>query len=162
MNELKKILELLADNEVPFVLVGGFAAVVHGSPQLTRDLDLCISFDLEQLKKIRTVLLPYHPKHRMTSEKLPFAEHPKDLTGLKNLYLDTDLGVIDFLGEITGIGNYDAVKNSSIEIELKDGRKLRVLSIEALIIAKEKMGRKKDLLVVEDLKVIQKKLKDRM
>jgi hypothetical protein len=41
MSELNKLLQTLCDAEIEFVIVGGFAAMLHGSSMLTRDLDVC-------------------------------------------------------------------------------------------------------------------------
>jgi molybdopterin-guanine dinucleotide biosynthesis protein len=37
--DLKQLLERLLDAEIEFVIVGGFAAVLHGSTMITRDRD---------------------------------------------------------------------------------------------------------------------------
>ena len=74
---------------------------------------------------------------------------------LKNLYLRTDLGVLDCLGEVLGVGSYDDVALHSIEVELPAG-KCCVLGVDALIQAKEAMGRDHDKMTVKQLKAIKK------
>jgi hypothetical protein len=68
---------------------------------------------------------------------------------------ETDLGVVDCLGEVLGVGNFDEVLKHSIEIELPYG-KCRILDIEALICAKEAMNRDHDRITVKHLKEIKK------
>ena len=51
MNNLNSLLEILLANEIDFVLVGGFAGVVHGSTQVTRDLDICALVSPDQVEK---------------------------------------------------------------------------------------------------------------
>jgi hypothetical protein len=63
------------------------------------------------------------------------------------------LGKIDFLGLVSGVGDYNAVATHSIEMELPIGR-IRVLDCASLIRAKEAAGREKDLLVVKQLRAI--------
>jgi hypothetical protein len=70
------------------------------------------------------------------------------------LYLETDLGPVDLLGDIKGVGEFEAVRAVSIEIQLF-GRPCRVLSVDGLIRAKEAMGRDKDLIAVKELRAIQ-------
>ena len=39
--QLHHLIQRLSDAEIDFVIVGGFAGIVHGSSLVTRDLDLC-------------------------------------------------------------------------------------------------------------------------
>ena len=71
----------------------------------------------------------------------------------KNLYLDTDLGHLDCLSEIQGLGGYEQVKRASVSIEV-EGRRFRVLSIDALITAKEALNRPRDREAVRQLKAL--------
>lgn len=48
--------------------------------------------DIERLRK---VLSPYHPKHRMTPQKLSFITEPRSIESINNLYLETEYGVLD-------------------------------------------------------------------
>lgn len=77
---------------------------------------------------------------------------------VNNLYLKTDLGAVDVLSSILGLGDYQRVRAGSIEIELF-GRRCRVICLEDLIQAKQALGRQKDLLAVKELRAIQEKLK---
>ena len=157
MQNLKALLKTLLEHEIDFVLIGGFAAVVHGSTLVTQDLDICAALTGEQVSKLRDALKNLHPLHRMNpSVQLSFLEHPKDLKGLNNIYLKTDLGVLDILSEAQPAGDFQAIKNRSIEISLY-GYKCRVISIEDLIRVKEAMKRPKDLQAVQELRAIQKK-----
>jgi hypothetical protein len=75
---------------------------------------------------------------------------------LKNLYLDTDWGVLDCLGAVTGIGDYDDVLANSEEIELDSGS-CRVLTLDALISAKQAMDRPRDRETVLQLQAIRER-----
>jgi hypothetical protein len=72
---------------------------------------------------------------------------------LKNLYLKTDLGAVDCLGEVLGIGNFDEVLKNSVELQLPCGN-CRILSIDALIRAKEAMNRNQDRIAAHYLRKI--------
>jgi len=94
----------------------------------------------------------------MTSPKLSFLDHADRDDTLKNLYLQTELGPVDLLSSITGVGDFPRVRESSIEMELF-GRRCRVISLEDLIRAKEALGREKDLLAAKELRAIAEKQK---
>lgn len=76
--------------------------------------------------------------------------------GLKNLYLDTDYGQLDCLGEIKGVGGFDVVKEHSMVIDLDYGR-CRMLDLDTLIKAKKAMGEPCDLQAVAELTAIRKR-----
>jgi hypothetical protein len=67
--------------------------------------------------------------------------------------LKTDLGVVDCLGEVLGVGNFEEVLKKSVEVELPYG-KCRILDIDALILAKLAMNRNHDKITVMLLRKI--------
>jgi hypothetical protein len=156
VTELNRLLQRLCDAEIDFVIVGGFAAMLHGSALLTRDLDVCAVLTAANVAKLRDTFRDLNPTHRFTPQRLSFLDNPDTGVSLKNLYLQTELGPIDILGAITGIGDFDQVRAGSIEIELF-GRKCRVISVDALIKAKEALGREKDKLAAKELRAILEK-----
>lgn len=66
MTELNQLLQRLCDAEIDFVIVGGFAAVLHGSALLTRDLDVCAVLTDNNVAKLRNALRELKPTHRFT------------------------------------------------------------------------------------------------
>ena len=152
MQDFRQILQRFADSGLEFVIVGGYAAVTHGSSLVTRDLDICMALSDEAVTKLRTVLAQWNPKHRMTPQRLSFLEFPT--TGpVQSLYLQTDAGVIDILSSILGVGDFARLQKRAEAFEI-DGRVYHVISLEDLIVAKEAMGREKDLLAVKELRAI--------
>ncbi len=160
MHRLKELIESLVRHEVEFVVVGGYAALAHGSSVMTQDLDICFRFDEANLQKLVRALEGLHPVHRLTPQKLPFRLTTDLCAGLKNLYLQTDAGVLDCLSEVAGIGPYDAVLVRSVQVDTPLG-KCRILDVDALIVAKETMGRMHDLLTVRQLKAIRERQEKR-
>jgi hypothetical protein len=125
---------------------------------VTKDLDLCFVLTPENVARLRTVLEPLHPKLRITPKKLSFLDYPTDITQLKkNLYLETDLGIVDIMGNITGVGDYQRVADKAILIDLYQ-QPCKVISIGDLIASKTALGRDKDFAVVKELRVIREKL----
>ena len=154
MQNLSELTRRLIVGQVEFVLVGGFAAVAHGVTLVTRDVDICCRFSEANLMRIQQALAELHPVHRSRPD-LPLALTPEQCASLRNLCLKTDLGVLDCLGEVLGVGNFDEVSKRSVEVELPSG-KCRVLDIDALIRAKEAMNRDHDRITVKHLKEIKK------
>jgi predicted nucleotidyltransferase len=158
MKTLSDLLALLTDAGIDFVVIGGFAGVLHGSTLVTRDLDLCTVLTPDNIDKLRDALKDLHPRHRMTPQKLPFLTNPPHGSPLSNLYLETDWGVVDFLSSVVGVGDFKVVRDRADTVEIA-GRKIRMIRLDDLIRAKESMNRDKDRLAVKELKAIQAKRK---
>ncbi len=157
MQNLSELTRRLVEAQVEFVLIGGFAAVAHGSTLVTRDVDICCRFNEVNLRRIQHALRGLHPVHRSRSD-LPLDLTSEQCASLKDLYLRTDLGPLDCLGEVRGLGNFDAVLKQSVEVELPFGA-CRILDIDGLILAKEAMDRDHDRITVRQLREIKKRLR---
>jgi hypothetical protein len=143
MTDLFKVAQLLSSAGVEFVIVGGIAIRSHGGNYITEDLDICYSRSSENLKKLADVLAPLNPRPRGMDKRLPFVFDWTTLQHGTNFTFRTEMGDVDLMGEIMGIGNYDDLVKHSIMVDL-DGFPTRILSIPGLIIAKETAGRPKD------------------
>jgi len=152
-SDLPSLLLRLVRAGVDFVIVGGYAGVVHGCTYTTQDVDICCDFSPANLLALQEALSDLRPVHRMTPGRKPLELTAENAGQFKNLYLDTDLGHLDCLSEIQGLGGYDQVRQASVPVEV-EGRPLRVLSIDALIVAKEAMNRPRDREAVRQLKAI--------
>jgi hypothetical protein len=150
------LLVTLAQGGVECVLIGGYAAVVHGVTLVTQDVDICCRFSKENLFRLQAVLAGVHPRHRMTPQRMPLELTEELCARLKNLYLETDLCVLDCLSEVTGVGNFDTVLAHSVEVVLPGGS-FRVLDLSALIHAKEAMDRPQDRLALTQLRAIRER-----
>lgn len=153
MADLLNLLERLARHEVDFVLVGGLAAVTHGSSLLTQDVDVCIRLGAENLGRLLDALGDLEPVHRMSANSLKFSHEAKTLDTFKNLYLRTRIGQIDCLGSVLGVGDFEAAHASSIPVDIGE-QTIRVLSIDALIAAKSALNRDRDREAVKQLQLI--------
>jgi hypothetical protein len=139
---------------VQFVLIGGLAMISHGSAYITKDLDICYNRTPPNLAALASAFAALHPYLRGAPPGLPFHFDAATLQAGLNFTLTTDLGDVDLLGEVSGIGHYDRVLTQSEEHEMF-GIKVRVLSLDGLIAAKKAAGRLKDrthLLELEELK----------
>jgi len=154
MQSLSELVRRLITSEVEFVLVGGFAAVAHGVTLVTRDVDICCRFTEANLMRVQRAFADLHPVHRSRAD-MPLQLTTEQCASLRNLHLKTDLGVVDCLGEVLGVGDFEAALRESVEVELPYG-KCRILDIDALIRAKEAMNRDHDIITVKYLKEIKR------
>lgn len=156
MNDLNQLIQRLCDADVEFVIVGGFAAMLHGSSLVTRDLDVCAVLSADNVQKLRLAFSDAHPAHRLTPQKLSFLDNPEPGVEVRNLYLRTDFGPLDVLSSIRGVGDFERVREHALEIELF-GRRCHIISLDDLLRAKEAMGREKDLFTAKELRAIRDK-----
>ena len=155
--DFQGVIRTLVDGQVDFVLIGGLAMIYHGSSHVTRDVDVCYSRTPENIARLADCLAPLHPYLRGAPPGLPFRFDAPTITAGLNFTLDTDLGPLDVLGEVSGVGGYEQALRSSEPAEFL-GMRIRVLSIDGLIAAKQAAARHKDqshLLELEELKRMQ-------
>jgi hypothetical protein len=95
-----QILELLSRSGVRFIVVGGLAAMAHGNPRGTFDVDVVYSRDKENIKRLVETLKPHTPYLRGAPEGLPFVLDEKTVRMGLNFTLTTALGDLDLLGEL--------------------------------------------------------------
>lgn len=143
----------LCDSGVAFVVVGGWAAIFHGSSHVTNDLDVCYARDRANLEKLAAALAPYRPRPRGFPPELPFLWDTATLANGTIFTLTTDLGTIDLLAEVPGVGGFPEVLAVSVEVDAFH-RRLRTLDLPSLIRAKKAAGRPKDLLVLPELEAL--------
>lgn len=149
------LLERLAHNGVDFVIVGGFAGVVHGCTYVTQDIDICCDFSPANLLALQKAISDLEPVHRMTPGRKKLHLTEQACNQLKNMYLDTTMGQLDCLSAISGLGDFEQVRQSSELLEV-GGIRMRVLSLNALIKAKKAMNRPRDREALLQLEAIRK------
>lgn len=153
MIQLRQAIEAFARHEVEFIIVGGVAMNLHGSAHVTFDLDICYARQRANLKRIVTALASYHPRLRGLPENLPFVWDEQTLQSGTNFTLTTDIGDIDLLGEVAGVGSYAEALAASVVVPLY-GIKCRMLTLDSLIASKRAAGRTRDLLALPELEAL--------
>lgn len=159
MINLDRALKSLTENKVEFVIVGGIAITAYGSAYITKYLDFCYLRTTENLKRIVNALAPFNPRLRGFPKELPFIWDERTLLNGTNFTLETEIGDIDLLGEVAGVGDYQAVESESLEMEICDVF-VKVISLDDLIKAKRAAGRTKDLLVLPELEALREILSE--
>jgi len=153
MINLEPALIALARHDADVVIIGGVATLAHGSAMSTNDLDVCYSLESANLERLASALAPFHPRLRDLPAGLPFLWDVATLRSGSLFTLTTDLGDIDLLAEVAGVGGYPEVKAASVPMDMF-GYRFAVLSLDALIASKRAIGRTKDLLVLPELEAL--------
>jgi Nucleotidyl transferase AbiEii toxin, Type IV TA system len=151
--DFSRLLAALSGAAARFIVVGGTAALAHGSARLTQDIDVVYDRAGENLERIVRALAPFDPYPRGAPPGLPFQWDARTLENGCNFTLRTTAGPIDLLGEITGGGAYDALLPHSVELELF-GYSVRCIALEKLIETKRAAGRPKDFEAIAELEAL--------
>lgn len=140
--DLDRMLNVLCDERVEFILVGGLAAVLQGAPVLTKDVDILYRIEDQNLDRLQRALDRLHAVARDDPRNLPFNKSHLQTQGQKLSM--TDAGPLDILGSINDGVTYEQVLPTSDEIEVV-GRVVRVISLERLVELKRQLRRPKDI-----------------
>lgn len=153
MTDYPNLLRMLVNGRVEFIIVGGLAAIVHGSARLTEDLDVVYRRDPGNVTRLVDSLAPLSPYLRGAPPGLPFKWEPETVLRGLNFTLSTPLGPLDVLGEITLGGTYEELLPYSESIELFDVQCLCV-GLRRLIDVKRAAGRPKDFESIAELEAL--------
>lgn len=145
-----ELLGVLARTGVRFVLIGGWAAVLQGSPTTTVDVDICYERTPANLERLATALAVLDVRLRGFPPDLPFAIDARALRSGAMFTLTTRVGDLDLLGAPAGVQGYEDLARSAVALDL-DGATILVASVEDLIRMKRAAGRPKDLVELEIL-----------
>ncbi len=156
MVRYRDILKRLHDHDVEFVVIGGVAAVLHGSTQGTFDTDVCSPLHDENLGRIIEALRGLNPRWRFRADRVIPVDSVEKFSGFKNLYIRTDWGDLDILGEMPPVGGYGDIQGKTVDYDL-DGFACRVIDIDTLLTVKRAVGRDKDKIAVMHLEALKRK-----
>lgn len=152
-SQLQQIAEILVAHGVEFLVVGGQAEALFGSPRVTYDTDLCYRRTAENLRRLAEALKELHPTLRGAPPDLPFQLDARSLALGNNFTFLTTLGPLDLLGWLEPVGDYDALAKHA-EIFPVGKLHLRTISLDDLIRVKEHIRRPKDRDSLFQLKAI--------
>ena len=149
------LLRRLVEGGVDFVVVGGVAAVAHGSAYFTQDLDISYAPDAENLDRLGKVLVGLGARLRGVTDDVPFIPDGRTLRRTRVLTLETPQGNLDLLAEPDGAPVYERLRERAAR-ERVAGVEVLIASLDDLIAMKRAAGRPKDLVAVEELEAIQR------
>lgn len=151
--DARRVLRELVARGVDFVLIGGIAAVLHGSARTTLDLDLCVATDETNLDALGHVLQDLNARLRGVADEVPFVRDARTLRSIEVLTLRTDAGDVDVLARPDGSPPYEKLRSNADRIDL-GGFAILVAAIPDLIAMKTAAGREKDLADIAELRAI--------
>lgn len=142
--DFRDFLTALNDQEVRYILVGGFSVILHGYARTTGDMDIWVERSTENYLKLKKAFLQFGmPVFDMTAEN--FLSHPNwDV-----FTFGTPPVAIDIMVKVKGL-DFETCYQRSVWFEDAD-LVIRTIHKKDLLKAKETAGRLKDLDDIENL-----------
>jgi hypothetical protein len=150
---LEEFARLLQSQGVRFIVIGGWAAIIHGSARTTSDVDLVYARDTDNVHRLVEALAAWQPYLRGAPPGLPFRFDADTVAAGLNFTLTTSHGDLDLLGEATGGGRYENLLPFTQEVTAL-GVTCRVVTLERLIQLKRAAGRPRDLDAIAELQAL--------
>jgi hypothetical protein len=157
--DLEALLRALGDAGVDLIVVGGAAAVIHGAPITTQDLDIVPSQAPSNLARLLRVLEQLDTRFRPVRPDRDIRPTMEHLTGTGQLNLVTEHGPLDVLLRLHDSRGFDELRSHTIEVS-DAGLRVCVLDLQTLISIKQATGRARDALVVPLLVAIKNQSTD--
>lgn len=146
-----EILRRLVAAGAEFVVIGGLALGARGVVRATKDIDIVVSPDVENLKVVAEVAVAAGG-HVQRGEALlgtPFSI-AAELAGGEQMAIDTELGRLDIVQGLDGVPSFDELRSRASDAEVL-GVNVAVCSVEDLQAMKRAAGRGQDLVDLENL-----------
>jgi hypothetical protein len=140
------ILRVLDKHGVLSVVVGGVAAVIHGSPTTTLDIDLVPKPDRANLDRLSDALRELGARIRAEGapDGLPFNHDGASLASAEIWNLVTRFGEVDLLFHPAGFDGFADLASNAETVDF-DGIPVLVAALDDVIRSKEAAGRAKDI-----------------
>lgn len=160
--DVAAILAVLERHEVRYVLIGGLATVVHGSPFPTENFDLTPEASRKNLQRLSDALKELGAKVRAAEldEPVSFGHDADSLAGVRVRNLHTPSGILDISFVPTGTDGYPDLVRDATEFELF-GHPVLVASLADIVRSKQAANRPKDQRVLPTLREILARRLDR-
>ena len=158
----QEILAALDGHGVDFVLIGGLAATLHGSPHLTQDVDITPSLDSDNLTRLSAALteLAARVRARGVEGGVPFSHDAQSFAEVRVWNLTTRYGDLDLSFVPSGTAGFDDLSRDATVIKL-EGIDVRVASLADVVRSKQAANRVKDQLTLPALReILARRLED--
>jgi predicted nucleotidyltransferase len=146
-----QLLRRLSEANVEFVLIGGLAVNAWGVVRGTKDVDIVVAPNSENLKRVAELVVAIRG-HIQTGES--FLSSPPSIAAQlasgERVAVETELGQLDVVQGLDGVPAYEDLRARAIEAEVL-GIKVAVCSVEDLKAMKRVAGRTRDQADLEDL-----------
>lgn len=149
----EEILGALSRNGVRYVLIGGFAAVIHGSPYVTTDVDIVPESSSANLSRLSAALSELGARVWTSSEPdgLPFRHDAESLGRVQIWNLVTDHGRLDITFQPSGTAGFADLSRDALHLTIL-GAAVDVAALADIVRSKEAAGREKDRLTLPILR----------
>jgi hypothetical protein len=153
--EPEQILRVLEEREVRYVVIGGFAGIIHGSPQGTSDVDITPEESRGNLARLSAALDELEARIRTAGEPggVPFGHDAISLSRDRIWNLVTKYGDLDITFEPSGTRGYKDLSARALRVRLPNVE-TSVAALEDVIRSKEAAGRMKDQVALATLRRI--------
>jgi hypothetical protein len=151
--DLHRLLEVLDRNGVGYVMIGGMAAVIHGSPFPTEDVDITPAPTRDNLERLSTALRELDARIRVEGVEngLPFDHSADSLGAVRSWDLTTRFGDLDLSFVPSGTSGYTDLSRDARRLELF-GVMVQVASLADVVRSKQAANRPKDQRVLPTLR----------
>jgi len=157
-----RALGTLTEWGVRFVVIGGYASALWGSPSVTVDTDICYARDACNLEALAAALRLLNARLRGPEAEVPFVLDAKTLAMGDHFTFDTDAGPLDCLGLPAGSGGYEALERAAAVKNIGGGLEVKVAALEDIMLMKKAAGRPKDLIELEILGKLREEIEARV
>jgi hypothetical protein len=153
--DLPRLFEVLHRHAVVYVLIGGLAAVFHGSPFPTEDADITPQNDRPNLARLAAALRELNARIRTEAvpECLPFACDAEGLAAVQTWNLQTDAGDLDLAFQPSGTHGYSDLRRDATAAQLYNVT-VHIASLSDVVRSKAAADRPKDRRVLPALREI--------
>jgi hypothetical protein len=147
-------LRTLVDHDVRFVVIGGVAGRLWGSPTLTNDTDVCAAADADNLTRLADALRELGARLRGVDDDVPFLLDARALASAEAFTFATDVGALDVLMAPAGTAGFPELEANAERFDLGEGLVVSVCALDDLIRMKRAAGRPKDRIELEVLAAV--------
>ena len=161
----ERMLSVLAEEGVQFVLIGGMAAILHGDVGVTVDLDVVPDRDAANLERLARALRTLGARIRTEGEPEGLAfdcsgQFFANLSPDSIVNMTTEAGDLDVTFRPSGTRGFPDLQRDAIEIEAAPRLHIRVASLPDIIRSKEAAGREKDRIALPRLRRLLDRLRE--
>jgi predicted nucleotidyltransferase len=158
----QEIFAALERHGVRFVVIGGVAAILHGAPHVTTDVDIVPEEGRDNLARLSAALKELNARIRVVGEPegIPFDHSAESLTRVRIWNLVTDRGNLDLTFVPSGTRGYDDLVRDAEPMTVR-GVEVPVASLADVIRSKEAAGRERDRLVLPTLRRLLERQRER-
>lgn len=148
-----RIFQTLDRHGVDHLTIGFWAVIAHSYVRATAGIDFAARLDEQNMKRLASALSELNARLRgVDADKLGIdPRDPQVLISGASFTMDTDAGPLDFLNDVPGAADYDAMRARARQANA-GGTTVWVVGYDDLIRMKEASGREQDLLDIHQLR----------